>query len=175
MLTIAEIDKICESSGGELHKAIFPGLLPRRTLYISEKVRQLITGTAPNMDVKKRERWLIARAVMEAFVDGKWITTKSKPNSRAEMAILCPQQDGVWEFRDVKPKPSLRVIGGFMQKDVFIALAPYERSELGPKGSRGWTEALKNFRVQWGQLFSGHSPMFGGYPDDYLSLARHLD
>src|SRR5271168_2330943 len=99
MLTIPEIDTICESSGGKLHKAIFPGLHPRRTLYVSEKVRQLITGTAANMDLEKRERWLVARAVLEAFVDGNWITTKSKPKSRAEMAILCPHNSGVWEFR----------------------------------------------------------------------------
>src|SRR5690348_1436075 len=138
MLTIAEIDKICERSSGQLHKAIFLGLPPRRAVYIAERVRQLITGTAPNMDVKMRERWFIARAVLEAFVDGKRITTKSKPKSRAEMAVLCPHEDGIWEFRDVKPRPSLRILGGFMSKNVFVALAPYERSELGEKGSKEW-------------------------------------
>lgn len=92
------------------------------------------------------------------------------------MAILCPHEDGVWEFRDVKPRPSLRILGGFMQKDVFIALAPYERFELGKKGTQGWTNALQDFKVQWDKLFDGHNPMYGGkYPDDYLSFARHLD
>ena len=92
------------------------------------------------------------------------------------MAILCPHEDGVWEFRDVKPEPSLRILGGFMQKDVFIALAPYERFELGKKGTQGWTNALQDFKVQWDKLFDGHNPMYGGkYPDDYLSFARHLD
>jgi|SRR5579862_5381263 len=176
MLTAPEIDKICENSGGALIKAVFPGLAPRRTLYISEKVRALITGTAANMDSKMRERWLVARAVLEAFVDGHWITTKSKKKSRAEMAVLCPQAAGIWEFRDVKPRPSLRILGGFLQKDVFVALVPYERSELGKKGSQEWRDALQNFNVQWELLFGGHKPMSGGrYPDDYLSLARPLD
>jgi hypothetical protein len=176
MLTIPEIDKVCESSNGELHPAIFPGLQPRRTLYISEKLRQLITGTAANMDLKKRERWLVSRAVLEAFVDGNWITTKSKPKSRGEMAILCPHDAGIWEFRDVKPKPSLRILGGFMQKDVFVALAPYERSELGKKGSQEWSNALQDFKSQWERLFADCKPKSGGkYPDDYLSFARHLD
>ena len=128
------------------------------------------------MDAKRRERWLVARAVLEAFVDGRWITTKSKPKSRAEMAILSPPEAGVWEFRDVKPRPSLRILGGFMQKDIFVALAPYERAELGNKGSQEWSDALRDFKQQWEQLFDGHKPMSGGaYPDDYLSFARHLD
>jgi hypothetical protein len=176
VLTIAEIDQICETPDSLLHKAVFPGLYSRRTLYISEKVRQFITATAPGMDVKMRGRWLTARAVLENFVDGKWITIKSKPNSKAEMGILCPHEDGIWEIRDVKPKPSLRILGSFVRKDVFIALAPYERLELGEKGSEGWTSALQNYKAQWIAMFNGHQPMFGGsYPDDYLSLARHLD
>jgi hypothetical protein len=176
MLTIPETDLICEASGNQLHKAEFPGLLPRRTLYISEKVRQFITGTAPGMDIKKRGRWLMARAVLEAFVDGKWITIKSNPKSRAEMGILCPHKDGIWEIRDVKPRPSLRILGSFVRKDVFIALAPYERVELGAKGSEGWANALQNYKAQWTTLFNRHQPMSGGsYPDDYISLARHLD
>lgn len=176
MLTIPEIDTICQESGGQLHKAVFPGLPQRRTLYISETVRQYITGTAPGMDVEMRGRWLTARAVLEAFVDGRWITTKSKPKSRAEMAILCPYEDGIWEFRDVKPKPSLRILGSFTEKDVFVALSPYERSKLGDKATGAWKKALEDFKAEWKKFFDGHQPMSGGsYPDDYLNLARHLD
>lgn len=123
-----------------------------------------------------RERWLTARAVMESFVDGKWITIKSQPKSRAEMGILCPHEDGVWEIRDVRPRPSLRTLDSFMEKDVFIALAPYERSELGAKKSEGWATALQNYKILWTALFDGHQPMSGGnYPDAYISRARHLD
>jgi hypothetical protein len=176
VLTISDIDRLCETQGSQLHKAVFPGLPAVRTLYISERVKQLITGTAPGMDIEMRGRWLTARAVLESFVDGKWITIKSKPKSRAEMTVLCPRGDGIWEIRDVKPKPSLRILGSFIQKDVFIALAPYERSELGAKDSEGWTNALQNYKVQWTELFDGHRPMSeGSYPDAYLSLARYLD
>ncbi len=63
-----------------------------------------------------------------------------------------------------------------MQKDVFVALAPYERSELGEKGSQEWGDALEDFKALWKKLFDGHKPKSGGnYPDDYLSFARHLD
>lgn len=92
------------------------------------------------------------------------------------MTVLCPHEDGIWEIRDVRPKPSLRILGSFAQKDVFIALAPYERSELGGKGSEEWTNALQNYKAQWTELFDGHRPMSeGSYPNDYLSFARHLD
>jgi hypothetical protein len=176
MLTISDLDHLCEIHSDELSKAVFPGLPARRTLYISEKVRQYITSTAPGMDIEKRGRWLTARAVLETFVDGKWITIKSKPKSRAQMAILCPHDDGIWEIRDVKPKPAVRILGSFTEKDVFIGLAPYERIELGAKGSEGWTNALRDYKTKWTELFDGHRPMSGGsYPDAYLSLARHLD
>jgi len=63
-----------------------------------------------------------------------------------------------------------------MQKDVFVALAPYERPELGEKGSQEWNNALQDFKSQWETLFGHHKPIAGGkYPDDYLSFARHLD
>jgi hypothetical protein len=155
---------------------VFPGLRPRRTLYISDKVRQFITASAPGMDLKTRGRWLSARALLEAFVDGKWITIKSKPKSRAEMAILCPPEDGIWEFRDIKPRPSLRILGSFAEKDVFIALSPYERSELGAKGSAEWTNALRDYKDQWTKLFGRHQPMSGwSDPHAYISLSRYLD
>jgi hypothetical protein len=123
MLTIPEIDLKCEASGNQLHKAEFPGLLPRRTLYISEKVRQFITSTAPGMDTTMRGRWLTVRAVLEAFVDGKWITIKSNPKSRAEMGILCPHKDGIWEIRDVKPRRACEYSGA-LRKRMCLSLWP---------------------------------------------------
>jgi hypothetical protein len=133
-------------AGQSASQTIFPGLAPRRTLYISEKVRQLITGTSPGMDVEMRGRWLTARVVLETFMDGKWITIKS---SRAQMTILRPPEDGIWEIRDVKPKPSLRILGSFIERDVFVALAPYERSELGAPDSAGWSNALRAYKTEW--------------------------
>ncbi len=68
------------------------------------------------------------------------------------MAILCPHDAGIWEFRDVKPKPSLRILGGFMQKDVFVALAPYERSEFGKKGVSRMEQRIAGFQITMGKV-----------------------
>lgn len=174
MLTIADVDRVCAMTG-QLHRAMFPGLHARRTLYYSDFVRLLLLGQAPGMTAAQRGRWLAARAVLEAFVDGYWMTVKSKPKSRAQFAILEPHSDEVWEIRDVKPKPSLRILGSFASKDFFIALAPYERSQLGKKTSPEWAMALQIYKEQWKWLFDGHQPMSGSFPDDYLSNARHLD
>jgi hypothetical protein len=174
MLTVVDLDRVSTKTG-QLHRAVFGGLPARRILYISEQLRLLLTGQAPGMNQKQIERWLVARAVLEQFVDGKWITVKSKPKSRAELAILCPHSDEIWEIRDVKPRPSLRILGSFAQKDLFVALAPYERSELGAKGSTEWTRALQQYKTQWTWLFGQERPISGSFPDDYLSNARHLD
>jgi hypothetical protein len=179
MLTIVEIDRICESSNGLLGRAVFAGLPARRTLYISQKIRQFISGADPTMDVKMRGRWLTAHALFESYVGGKVITAKSKPNGKGEMAILHPWEEGIWEFRDVKPSPGLRIFGSFAQKDVFIALSGYKRLDLGSKESREWTEALESYKIHWTSLFDGHSrmyrPMSGSFPDEYLSNARSFD
>jgi hypothetical protein len=175
MLTIADVDAVCQAPGSQLHKAIFPGLPARRTLYVSDLVIARITGTSPGMDKKLKAKWLSCRALLEQFVDGGRITIKSKPKSRGEMAILCPPEDEIWELRDVKPRPSVRILGSFVEMDVFIALAPYERSELGAKGSEGWTNALINYKTKWTELFDGHRPMSGRYPDGYVSDARYFD
>jgi hypothetical protein len=127
------------------------------------------------MDKKLKAKWLSCRALLEHFVDGKIITIKTKPKSRGEMAILCPPKDEVWEFRDVRPRPSVRILGSFADYNVFIALAPYERIELGEKGSEGWTRALSDYKTRWTELFNGHRPMSGRYPDGYLSDARYFD
>jgi len=174
MLTLAHLDRVSITTG-QLHRAVFGGLPARRILYISEQIRLLLIGQAPRMDQKRIERWLVARAVLEQFVDGKWMTVKSNPKSRAELAILCPHSDEIWEIRDVKPRPSLRILGSFAQKDCFVALAPYERSELGAKGSPEWARALQEYKVQWTWLFGRERPISGGFPNDYLSNARHLD
>ncbi len=174
MLTIADLDTIW-SATGQLHRAAFPGLPERRILYISEQLRLLITGQAVGMDIRTLGRWLSARAVLESFVDGRWMTVKSKQKSRAQFTILCPHADEIWEIRDVKPRPSLRILGSFAYKDLFIALAPYERSALGAKGSPEWARALQEYKTQWSWLFDGHRPMSGSFPNDYFSDARHLD
>ena len=174
MLTQAVVDRVC-SETGELYRAVFQGLPSRRILYISEVLRLLLIGQAPGMNRKQVERWLSARAVLEQFVDGKWMTVKSNPRSRAELAILCPFADEIWEIRDVKPRPSLRILGSFAQKDFFIALAPYERAQLGAKGSTEWSRALQDYKAQWTRLFGQERPISGSFPNDYLSLARSLD
>src|SRR5216684_7728986 len=175
MLTTTEVDAVCEAFPDQLHRVAFPGLPARRTLYISEKARLLIEGEWPGMDSKQKGRWLAARAVLESFVDGRWMTVKSRPKSRAEFAILCPHADEIWEIRDVNPRPSLRILGSFATKDVFVALDPYERSQLGAKGSVEWANAIQDYKEHWDRLFNERRPMTGSSPDDYLSYARYLD
>jgi hypothetical protein len=174
MLTLAYVDGVCATTG-QLHRVIFPGFSPRRILYISEQVKLLITGQAVRMDQRKLDRWLTARAILEAFVDGRWMTIKTRPKSKGQLAMLSPHADEIWEIRDIRPKPSLRILGSFAEKDVFIALAPYERSELGARDSTEWVTALQLYKLQWSWLFDGHRPMSGSFPNDYISNARNLD
>ena len=146
-----------------------------RTLYLSPEVHSLISGTARGLTSEKLGRWLQTRAWFEHFVDGKRITLKDKPKSRAQLARLEPPEDEIWEVRENKPVPSLRVLGSFVvKKDVFVALTPSEHPQ-GRRDSPEWKGLVSKYKTHWEELFHGYEPLKGKYPDDYLSNAITLD
>jgi hypothetical protein len=147
----------------------------RRTLYLSPEVYSLISGTTTGMSPEKLGRWLQARAWFEHFVDGKRITLKSRPKSFALMARLEPPEDEIWEVRENKPRPSLRVLGSFVvERDTFVALTPSEHPQ-GRRNSSEWQEFIGKYKAHWEELFHGYEPLRGSYPDDYLSNAIASD
>jgi hypothetical protein len=175
MLITEYADSLCND--GRLVKAVFPypGKPPRRTLYLSERVRVLIDSPWEGMSAKQ-ERWLLMRGWFEHFVDGGLITLRTKPKSQALMARLCPPEDEIWEAREVRPKPSLRVLGSFIARNTFVALAPYGRKELGAKTSKeGWIKALVDYKAEWALLFGELRPMSGKYHESYLTDAVPFD
>ncbi len=144
----------------------------KRPFYASETVRALILG--PWNDHREEERAYDLRAEIDWFIDGKTIYVRpdSEEGTKAIFARLDPYADEVWTFRSLKPRPSLRIFGTFVEKNVFIALNWARRSDLGPRKSEEWIDAIGQFKIGWQNYFPSFDPLHGSYPDDYLSHAR---
>ena len=85
------------------------------------------------------------------------------------MKLLDPKEDEVWEIRSRDPKPSLRVFGRFVAKDVFLATHKAWREDLGAYGSEEWAREIWRCKAVWRQLFPTYPPHSGVNIYDYIS------
>jgi hypothetical protein len=146
----------------------------RRRVYAFDTVRALIIGPWDNQ--KEADRANELRAMIDWFIDGKpiYVRPEREKGTRAILARLDPSNDEVWEFRSLKPRPSIRIFGTFIAKNVFIASNWAKRPALGAKNSEEWSDAIGQFKTVWEDCFSSFEPLHWSYPDDYLSHARFI-
>ena len=135
---------------------IFP-LLPRaagapirRALFVEEVLWRVLTSPEGDEEWEKRVGEL--RAELEVFV------TEAAFDSKY-MFLLYPARDAVWEIRSTRSNPSIRVLGLFALKDVFIATNFALRDELGGWQSREWKKVKRKARATWRRLFNTYQPV----------------
>lgn len=149
-----------------------------RHLYMSAEVRALVDGPWPSGMAGKRCAEL--RAELEAFVSGREIGICLVPFEAgdAQMGLLDPASDGIWDFRSRHPKPGIRILGCFAAQNDFVALVPASRSvvtdfiRLGPLGDRSsveWKSTIRDASMLWTSLFQIYPPVSGGDPGAYFS------
>jgi hypothetical protein len=138
------------------HGMLFP-LVPQargssvvRPMYIAEELWSVFETSHPDPELESRIGTL--RADLEAFVDG----TALYPGY---LFLLSPAREGVWEIRSTREDPSIRVLGCFVQKDVFVATNYATRQELGGWGSRAWRDVKVKSRTVWTNLFHTYQPV----------------
>lgn len=145
--------------------AMSPPEPPIRMLYVTRKLRKDIDALADSHDDRVAERYAQLIAAMERFV---W-DPNLPPNY---LKWLDPKSDGLWEIKNRKPQPSIRVFGMFLLKDLLICTAISEREALGAKGSFAWKQIIHYARTEWNRLFTV-KPIIGDHDsvysnDDYL-------
>lgn len=131
-------------------------------------VRYVIATKEVARDLSSQSvRFREARAVVDAFTEGLIISARYPPSKsvRAQLALLEPSSDEVWEFRSRKPKPGARVFGRFADVDLFIALGIEFREEIDDDFARE-KEAC---RRQWRTYFQSYQPLKGNDLSDYLT------
>lgn len=104
------------------------------------------------------------RRELDHFLEGEFVDHNYiKP--------LFPRTEEVWEIRSVKPKPSIRILGRFAEKDVFIALFQEDRNPLGGKDSPEWKRVIRATKAKWTAVFNQYPPHSGENHNEYLSNA----
>lgn len=137
---------------GRLH-AIIPkahGTAPKRAMFATEGLWD--TLQASYQDEEFEERMGRLQADLETFATGDPIYPKY-------LFLLYPSRDGVWEIRSVTDAPSIRVLGLFAEKNIFIATHFVLREDLGGWQSRQWKEAKRTALANWRNLFPGYHPI----------------
>jgi len=165
-MSIKEILEILKERCDE--KVIFPidpslsGDPIIRTLFVSAEINTMLQDNAEG------EVWSEVRAIMDTFVSGGLISVGHKATSR--MAFLKPKKnESVWEIRATKPKPGIRILGQFIEKDLFVALVWGYRKDLKNYNSIAWKRIIRNCKVEWRKLFEPYEPLMGETYNDYVS------
>ena len=145
-------DEILDRFGRGMLFPVIPrarGSTIRRAMFVNEDLHNVLES--PEGDQQWERRIAELRADLEVFVEARTIDPKY-------LFRLYPARDGVWEIRSVRENPSIRVLGLFASKDVFIATNHALREDLGGWDSREWKSVKRSARARWRQLFPSYDP-----------------
>lgn len=147
----------------------------KRDLIVSREVWEFIeTGPWESQEIGDWASDL--RADLDSFILDP-IVARIRPRQRddANIAILEPASDRVWEVRSLTPCPQIRVFGAFAFKDVFIALNWADRDYLGDPGPPGdpegrrWNDAIRTCKTRWSHFFPTYPRLNGADIHDFIS------
>jgi hypothetical protein len=136
------------------------GSTPRRAMFVSEDIWSLLS--TEHQDDEMEDRLGILQADLELFAEGRTIDPKY-------LFLLYPASEGIWEIRSVRPNPSIRVLGFFAKKDVYIATNLALRESLGGWESREWKNVKRLARTRWGHLFHTFHPLISTNLSDLVT------
>ncbi len=153
-----------------------------RTMFLSEELQSLLDGPSPSRELRLRVGRL--RADLEEFIKGSELTACLVPfeAEAAYMGRLAPPEDGYWDIRSRDPSPAIRVVGGFAETNVFIALRWAPRSKgingatktpLGARDSREWRDIIVQCNADWRNLFHAYPRVTGDNLNVYVSTSIH--
>jgi hypothetical protein len=126
------------------------GTAPKRVMLVAEDLWTFLRAPDPDPEWEDRKGFL--QADLEVFAEGQPIGPKY-------LFLLYPASEAVWEIRSGRPDPSIRVLGRFVAKDVFIATNYATRDELGGWQSRRWRDVKLMSRTIWTNMFHGYKPL----------------
>jgi hypothetical protein len=149
----------------------------KRQIFLESTVVGMLNG--PWVSSRDGRRAGTARALLESFLRGDQVVGRMPPskNVNTVIALLNPADDGVWEFRIGDPRPGIRILGRFAEKDVFVATNWVNRENFrdpvtGQDDPRKWRDEMIRCKTIWNQLFPSYNPLIGGSLHEFISNAR---
>jgi hypothetical protein len=129
-----------------------PGSVSRRVMLLTQPLWDLLHS--PEGDDEWEKRVAELRADLEVFAEGMPVTPKY-------LFLLYPAENCVWEIRSVRSAPSIRVLGFFAKRDIFVATNFALREDLGGWQSREWKQVKRYAQAKWRWLFKTFQPRSG--------------
>jgi hypothetical protein len=115
---------------------------------------------------------LAAEKLIGRFCAGYLVTVSRRVTKLMPDVERIEGFDEVWALCARTPKPGWRILGRFYEKDVFVALRPWEKSKLFAK----YAEAAREVIEDWQRLFGPKAAHGGITISDYLSgVVRDVD
>lgn len=154
---------------------VFEPLLPniecKRGLLLTKEIHDEL-DTDGWADPEMGHRFGALEADLLKFVENDIIPVGMAPYNKDKSAFLAridPPEYGVWTIRSYAPNPSIRVFGGFAERDTFVAIMTKGREDLdGPHGTK-WMAAREETLARWNSLLPEISLLKGDTVDVFLS------
>lgn len=108
------------------------------------------------------------KALLDDFIEGGLMTVGWDPLDKKSTCIMArtePVELGIWDFRCLDPRPGIRILGAFADKDVFIALTWDYRENF----DGNWPEKIMECAAAWDALFGTLPRKIRGNVNDYIS------
>jgi hypothetical protein len=139
-----------------------------RTMFVSNEIYEAVCPPFP--EHRDGLRLSEFRQLLDAFLEGGEFSVALDPDRKPSDALLArvhPVEAHVWDLRSIAPKPGIRALGAFSEKDTFIALTWDYRENLDSPGA--WAHEIERCRTLWRELFGTQPPFHGATLDEYLS------
>jgi hypothetical protein len=149
-----------------------------RHVVLSQEVAGHVLGPWDNGVAARR--CARVRADLDAIVRGDIVSVCLEPAEATNelFGLLYKPSNGIFDIRCRDPKPGIRILGGFAERDWFVALTFHPRSApvaftdrppLGEYGSVEWANAIHDTQEEWESLFGVLQPLTGTTKDAFLS------
>jgi hypothetical protein len=168
---------------GHVHAGVLEQLQPldggpalRRLVLTPDVARQLDPATADEDLAPGAGR---LRAWCDRYLRGATLVVGSGRHRTADLKILDPMRDEVWEIRK-QDSPSTRVFGRFASRDVYVGTNIATSSYLfsiewlvrGVLKLPIWLREIRNCKARWRALFHPYPPVTNGASlHDYITRA----
>ncbi len=144
-----------------------PGAPIERVMLLTEAMAEILDS--PTGDDEWEVRVGTLRADLERFV------TNAEVIDPKYLFLLYPAADAVWEVRSVRDAPSIRVLGLFAKRDVFVATNFALREDLAGWQSREWKNVKRAARAAWNRIFGTYRPRSNTKIGDLVTGAQDGD
>jgi len=140
-----------------------------RHLFVTNEVLQAADPSTWSSRRLARRHQLL-RADLDRFTEGELITVGVNPRDKdatANLARVEPLTAEVWDIRCCDPKPGIRVLGRFAEKDTFIAVCWDYRENL--RRDKDWTAFVDRCLQEWPRLMNMQAAYRGPNLNAYLT------